>query len=637
MWSRSDVRRFVFLVSVLLFIFPGSPKSSPAAVVESGDGAVDVGSIARTASEKFPDSDAVIVYDSLIVTLNEDGLISRRRHREVVLFTDDAIRRYGDPRILYDSENQVLEIRTARVYMRDGTAVDTRENGKNQTTPSALASAPDYTSWQEMVVTHVGIEKGCIAELEYTISDRKANSVLLSGCFIFNEDDPALERTLVLRVMKSKKLKAAGFNGAPSGEVSDDGTTYTWRMTDLGCRKTGKGYAWDGDYLPCVCYSTAPGWDVVAAVVAARFGEAAGECSFSEELIGPEAAGMDNMALIRYIQRKVIEALREVKTPYEILDRVPRAADRVYESGYADPFDMAVVLGALLIDEGFRPYPVLVTKGRFMPSAIPVMDIFEKILLAVPLDDSLVLLDPGEEYTRDPALLNYGRELFHCNIPSRAELAGKGLDSESSGSELTLELSFDGDDLVGEGFIRMNGVYSPYWIVAGRDGELRRYLVDRIGPLFDEAEVVDWNVSELEKDGVEIGFKIRVKSFIPPSKDRIYFTLPLPFDSFLSGIKDVDLSASQAAAPLRVVSSKLRADIKMEVPKGWRFSHLPEDVYMENELGKLNVTVSGGGEGVLRFVSEFSIKKDLVPVRLYPDFRKMVLYFTNSRGVLSRI
>jgi hypothetical protein len=122
---------------------------------------------------RYPQSDAVVLFDSLIITFDSEFRISKQRHRAVMLFTDNAINRYGDPRILFNAETQELNVLAARVYMRDGTIVDTQRNGMNQTTPFALELAPDYVNWQEMVVTHVGIEKGCVAELNYVIGDKK--------------------------------------------------------------------------------------------------------------------------------------------------------------------------------------------------------------------------------------------------------------------------------------------------------------------------------------------------------------------------------------------------------------------------------------------------------------------------------
>ncbi|MCX5753561.1 MAG: DUF3857 domain-containing protein, partial [Candidatus Krumholzibacteria bacterium] len=127
---------------------PAPDRSTPAAAAGTGWKEMQL---------RYPGSDAVVLYDSLVVTLGSDNHISKRRHRAVMLFTDNAINRYGDPRILFNAATQDLTILAARVRMRDGRFADVRKNGINQTTPFALDLAPDYVDWQETVVTHMGI------------------------------------------------------------------------------------------------------------------------------------------------------------------------------------------------------------------------------------------------------------------------------------------------------------------------------------------------------------------------------------------------------------------------------------------------------------------------------------------------
>ncbi len=178
---------------------------------------------------RYRDADAVVLYDSLVVTLGSDNHISKRRHRAVMLFTDNAINRYGDPRILFNAATQDLTILAARVRMRDGRFVDAQKNAVNQTTPFALDLAPDYVDWQETVVTHMGIEKGCIAELHYVIADRNP-SPYLSGVEVFSAEDPTEERVLVVKLPQRMTLKFSSLRGEePPPDASANGA-WAWTV-----------------------------------------------------------------------------------------------------------------------------------------------------------------------------------------------------------------------------------------------------------------------------------------------------------------------------------------------------------------------------------------------------------------------
>jgi len=636
MSGRISRCRLVFVVSVLLLLLIGDLGYGATAGVVSGTGALDVAAVTRELAAKFPGSEAVIIYDSLIVTLMDDGSIRRRTHRRVALFTDDAIRRYGDPRVLFDADRQMLDIEVARVYMRDGTPVDTEENGKNQTTPFSIAKAPDYTSWQEMVITHVGIEKGCIAELCYTIADKERIFDALSGFFIFNEDDPVVERVLVINLPPGAKLKHLELNGASAPVVSQDGGRFTWSMTDLPCRRGGGGFAWYGDYLPVVYYSTVENRDDIASRVAAWFGEAIETCDFSKELIGDEAAEMSNTDLLMYLQKKAVGAVRGIDVPFDMVSFKPRRADRVFQSGYGHIFDRAVLLGSLLSEEGFQPYPVLVSRGNTFPEDIPVADIFNRVLVAVPLDNRVVILDPEKTFERDPSLLSYGKMFLHCTVPSGLEKAGDELNADINVDRLSLKVSFDGSDIVCKGSAEMGGIFSPYWIIRGTDGELKRYLEKRLGSIFSRPELIEWNVVKLEPGSVEVGFSFKAESILPMDGERAYIDLPAPFESSLGGLEAVDLAVSSVKAPFYVVPCNLSVDIEFAAPEGWRFAAFPEETEAENRLGGLRISVTSIDGGGSRVTRDLVIRTDRVAPESYPDYRRMVLSFMECKVVLSR-
>ena len=349
-----------------------------------------------------------MLYDSLVVALGSDNHISKRRHRAVMLFTDNAINRYGDPRILFNAATQDLAILAARVRMRDGRFVDAQANALNQTTPFALDLAPDYVDWQETVVTHMGIEKGCIAELHYVIADRNP-SPYLSGVEVFSAEDPTEERVLVVKLPQRMTLKFSSLRGEePPPDASANGA-WAWTVRNIPGRTPFDGGVWEGDYFPTVCYSTAAGNDEIFAALRAQIAgkSLALPASLSETIRDriKDRTTIEERAIA--IHRLAMESVRSVSVPYPLFAAPARDAARIYDTGYASPLDRAVLLMAMLADAELDPMPVLVSAGRAMSGDVPAPELYTKILVAAgnvtgPIEGEGLYLDPATRFERLP-------------------------------------------------------------------------------------------------------------------------------------------------------------------------------------------------------------------------------------------
>ena len=593
---------------------------------------LDVGRVTSDALKRFPGSEAVVIYDSLIVTLKENGAISRRRHRLVALFTDDGIRRYGDPRILFNGEHQRLDIEIARVYMRDGTTVDTQKNGLNQTTPFALASAWDFTSWQEMVVTHVGIEKGCLAELCYTIEDLEKFYPSLSGTFVFNDDDPVLLRVLKIIIPDDVNLKHLERNGAPEPHVSD-GRVFTWEMEDLETGAGGRGLAPGEEYLPVVYYSTEGSWEDLSARIASWFDEAIEGWSYRDELSGQDDPERENDELVRFIHEKELSLVRDVKVPFDEFSFAPRSADRVYRSGYAGAFERAVLLGAMLREEGFEPHPVLISSGEFVPDDVPTLSCFNRIALAIPVNESLLILDPSKSFERNINLLYQCNVFLHCGYNDVLERK-RPPKADRNRNSLYISMRLEDGELLCDATATMDGAFSPYWLVKGTDHELLDYLDERVKELFEDALLLRWGIARLECEHVKIGFSFSVPTFFK-EEGRVYMELPVPLDIDVSGVGRVNTAVSKVDAPFHLLPCEMEVVIDFEIPGGWHVVSLPSDCEINSGGVSLKIEVTEEGNRV-KIIRSFRINVSTIEPEQYRQYREALFRFTRSRFVLEK-
>ena len=589
----------------------------------------------KAVEARHPGSDAVVLFDSLFVSLDTDNRISKRRHRAVMLFTDNAINRYGDPRILFNAAAQELSVIAARVYMRDGTIVDAQKNALNQTTPFALDRTPDYVDWQETVVTHVGIEKGCVAELHYVIRD-KAPGPWLSGVEIFSSEDPVELRVLEVRAGGSGELKCASLRGAPEPEMPAPGVRQ-WTVRDIAGRTPFAGGAWEGDYFPVACYSTAADWSGLLSKVAARLAGKSGTPDFFAPIVKDATKDLrTDEDRILAIHRFALDRVTTVHAPFGLLAAAPREARRVYESGYASPLDRAVLLRAMLMAAGYEPALVLATAGGAWTDEASAPEIFNSLLVAVKSGDGELYLDPGAPFEHDPVFGLAGRTLARLDR-QYAIMHLLARDARESRSSLNLVLKQGADGgLAGEGTAVLSGLFCPYYLMRGTGTEAADFVKARVRGLFGGATVASWNPQRLDRNGVEIAFTFTVK--LPDVKpgERAYLAVPRPFEAGLSGIDRVRPERSSLADAVRVEPCALEVSCVIEAPAGWKIVSFPRPFGVKNGIGTARVIVETAPDGKTVCKKALTIEESLVLPAEYARLKALLSAFGEEHLVLER-
>ncbi len=620
----------------------------------------------ETIESEYRDCEAVVLCDSVFIELKPSGLTTTRRHRAVLLITDNSIGRYADPKILFHRGKHELRVTGARVYMRDGRVVDTGENGFNVITPHSLAGAPDYQDWQEMVVTHLGIQNYCTAELEYRLSETEEMLPWLSGVEFFGGPDPILHRYLSIRVPPGASLKYSSLNRAPDPvRVSDN--ELAWSISDLEGRYIRRDGMWKGDYLPAVVYSTAESWEAICEYYDTSL-SAAAHASDSMEVIIEEGKDRDQPGGDNWweISRFAFESIRGIHPPFHPLHSGVRDADVIYSTAYGHTLDRVVYAMAMLRRKGYPAGPVFVSGGRNWPDDVPAPEIFNRVLLEIPAGVD----DPGEavsqiqpegkfrgggkedsgagEWVEDTILLDpvssrlavdfsalAGRTVARCGAGSSV-MHLPGMRPEQNISLVEIKAGLEGDVIRGEAYLVITGVFSPYWEIRDRDEGPVRFLEGYCGSFLGGADLEDWSVKVLEAGRVELGFRFQADLPEETGQGRIYLSIPeAPCGRIWVG-DEIESARSEYPVPVEVIPSIQEVRFRLEGPGSWKLASSGWKISEENQAGRVlsRLTEKWGEE--ISFKRQLRIDSSVVPSAQFGAVNSLIGCFGENRLVLER-
>jgi hypothetical protein len=166
------------------------------------------------AIKKYPKAASILLWvkDSYV---QQSGGAQVYEHHEFRYLPDEAARdNWGDPHIAYIDGVQKMDVLAARAYTADGRTIDaTPDNAYNPVTPDELDHAPDFSSFRQLVVSLLGLENGCIAELNYRITTEHPVCPWLWGRVYFREEVPTVARELAVEVPAGIRLNYAVDHG----------------------------------------------------------------------------------------------------------------------------------------------------------------------------------------------------------------------------------------------------------------------------------------------------------------------------------------------------------------------------------------------------------------------------------------
>jgi len=370
------------------------------------------------AAAEYPDADAIVLFQRITYRIDAEGRLSRRVHQLHKLFTEWACRNLSDLRPGWDASRQDLIVHTCRTFMRDGKVVDTPPNGFNEVTPDAVVRCPDFLTYREMVISHVGVELDCILELDYEIRDLSPAALPASGLEFLQGELPIRTKQVVVTVPRDIFLTWQALNGDLTDPMliqADSEQTVLWVVRDQPALPSEGNQTHQGDYLPHVMFSTIADPSALSVHLrklteaAANSGNALQDWLQNSATESDTDASLTTLDQVQRIATLLGDRIRTVRTVDRGWGRPPRAATQVFATSYGTAWEKAILGLTLLREHGLSPELAFFSRWDTLTDAVATPLNFENIRLVVPVD--------GENYWLSPSSDQI--------VPSRCELVGK--------------------------------------------------------------------------------------------------------------------------------------------------------------------------------------------------------------------
>jgi Flp pilus assembly protein TadD len=391
---------------------------------------------AAAASQKLTPGDYsqeafVVEKYSTTARFENDGTSERDLSVRIRVQSDAGVQQFGELVFGYNSGNEQMEVRSARVHKPNGSVVTADTNAVKEMTASVERDAPMYTDYKEKHITVPSLHAG--DTIEYEIVTRLVTP-FAAGQFWFEhnflEGAIVLDERLEINVPKDRALTVespefALVNGrternirfrrsdgpkdpTSSEDVSfwkedvTDRTIYHWkreRLTRPTEDETSKKKSTRPEpKSPDVQLTTFANWPEVAQWYAkleqGRTQPNTEIRAKALELIQGRATDLDKtQALYDYVSKNI----RYVSLSFGLGRYQPHSAADVFANQYGDCKDKHTLLAAMLEAAGIHADAVLIPFSRTLDTSVPSPSQFDHVITAVPNGDGLTWMDSTAE------------------------------------------------------------------------------------------------------------------------------------------------------------------------------------------------------------------------------------------------
>ena len=591
---------------------------------------------------QFPEDDAIILRWEQHWTLDADGTVHRRDHRWIKLLNNRPIRRYGDPRIAHVKDGEKLIIHQAQSILPDGTVLPVPDYSFNEAANDAVSGWPEYSDWQDMIVSFSGIQPGVVLELDYEIVTPSGVISWIEGDLRLNETDPTVERVVTVTVPTRTPLHfrfdRADAMKASLKESTDGGSkTYRWSGGSLaGDRDEPGSLPWSlrsGRLRFSTCPSTAH-W---VAALTDRVERSAvvtdAITSVAEKAIEHET---DPAEKARKLAEKIRESFNFVNDANALRGLACRSAADVCRTNYGNMLESAAFLLAAVRALGLEAAVLIgVDADRWGDgdSVSPGLAGFAGAVVRVESSEGALLFHPQHGEIKNPG--SWGRhyllsardgELKSDYVYARGERGGSDL-------RMTGKIAVDKDaKATGELRIHATGKFFDPADLDSADAQ-KEWVEDIVGRVVSDFEVTSHSVVMLSEELLKVTAQVATEDSI--KKPAGHYTIRFGDGLALQKTFHLPLDRSYRRTHVRTGGDvRETVNLTIELPKDWKASIVPTSLKaVEGSWGRAEQSATFD-DHTLRFRRSVSIEGDVLSPDAFNSLREALNELRTNKSVM---
>jgi hypothetical protein len=568
-----------------------------------------------------PTHDARFLKVAVAYELHDDGSWDMTCEQQVRLETYYAFNRaLGETFIVYNPDFQKLELLKSETTMADGRKVAAPENAFNEVLPFAAHGFADFSGLREMVVTHTGLERGAVVELQYRIHTRPGFLPVFSGSEALTRNFPVDACALEIVVPAGRELQYRVFGMPAEAKVTAAGAgkryAFAWTALPPAAHEP---FPLAGSE-PAIVFSAASDWPQALAMTDTPAPLPAAVAARIEKM---KAQYPDRGDLLAALQKFVATEVQNCRLGVEATGWRHRPLTQVTLSNYGTALEKSLLLQAVLKQAGFASELLAVAGAAFDP----------KVPTALQMNEYWIKVDDGSQSAYlDPC--REQQELFPYRCPglNAYNLDRRKLETmpaagwERSGVDVSGTVKLDGAGASGTLVVAVRGIFNRYDEAMADSGKFITGLLKEFFPVekVEIEKLLALTRNEIRAEVIFSGKWLKNVDTGPEGPRRgDFFSAD---DVNLPGLNENLVILEQRKSPMLLEAPfKVSLELELQPAAGLKLAYAAPDLKRENETGYFSRRLVAEKNGTLRFSQECGIAGSLIGPEKYPLLREVLL------------
>jgi len=395
--------RFAALVALVVIVTPGFAQAPR--ITSKGDPSVREDTLYRLAVDPadYPNEDVVLLLDDGVVRYESNGTGTMTYRQIVQVLTDAAVENWAEQSFSWNPARERLRVNWIRVVGRDGKVISPEPSHVQISDVPASMENPVYGEQKVQRMSLSGVAPGTIIDFSVTTEEIKP---FLPGDFLhgWRISTGRLTRRsrYILDVPASMRVRIAEHNLNFPVQVHEaqGRIVRIWATQEIQPIEPEIFASDSNDIVMNFDISGTTNWDDIGAWYAGLARDRYRVTSELENRVREIASGARSREdTLRQIHRWVAQEIRYVSISLGLGGYQPRMPSAVLATQFGDCKDKATLFIALLNTLGIPAYPVLLSAGGSVDSALPSLSQFDHVIAAIDGPGGYQFVDPTSELT----------------------------------------------------------------------------------------------------------------------------------------------------------------------------------------------------------------------------------------------